>query len=435
MTAETNRASAAGALGLLSGLAAATVGTVPIAGGVRLWHVLALVAAMIAVLSDNGRSVGGLRLRSIDVLAVSFIAVTVVTELANGADLNFKADVVGTLTPIFYFILFWSARAVVRNIAGLEKFIYYFVLPSAPVALIGMGQMLAPGAFSWVTSLAPSSALEGRLDAGDAIRATGLVGDWTGNGFYFCVVLAALASLVLIRRESGRRVGSLAVLFVFAGGGVIASVTLGALITAVVIVLALLLASRVSPRLVLVFGFAAALLTTVFGDLIWGRIADQATAGVRVEGMPTWLPNTVAFRWAIWTRETIPAIGQRLWTGWGTDAFGGMETGRTYPQGLIWKSPESQWFAEALYFGVPTAILLAALFVFAIRSALRAAAGLGRIAWPVAALICVTVVMSLISPVLTNRGFPVALWPLLGAVLSVLESRLKTAELDLASHD
>ena len=184
-TRASHTSSLAGSLGLLSGVAAATVGTVAIAGGVRLWHVLAIAAAMLAVVADNGRSVGSLRLRAVDLLAVCFIVVTVVTDLGNGAELNFRADVVGALTPVFYFLLFWIARAMVSNLVDLERFLLMFVAPAVPVAMLSIGQMLAPGAFSWVTAVAPSGALEGRLDGGGALRATGLVGDWTGNGFYF----------------------------------------------------------------------------------------------------------------------------------------------------------------------------------------------------------------------------------------------------------
>ena len=128
------------------------------------------------------------------------------------------------------------------------------------------------------------------------------------------------------------------------------------------------------------------------------------------------MPNTIAYRWKIWTQQTIPTLEERSWTGWGSSVY----TGSWRPRQLVWGSPESQWFGAAVTAGVIVACLLGLTLLVALRYVLNGAfKAPGRWKLPIAALLISALVASLTVPAFTNRGLPVGLWVLFGVVLAL----------------
>jgi hypothetical protein len=173
-----------------------------------------------------------------------------------------------------------------------------------------------------------------------------------------------------------------------------------------------------------VTGLVAIALYWQFGSYLGERI-DQQTA-YRPSYVPDWLPNTLAYRWRIWSEQTVPVIQERLMTGWGADLY----SGRQRPSLLVWHSPESQWFGVLVMYGL---IGFLALIFVAVRSLW--VAGMmsfrpGGSHWlPIFILFIGAAVGSVTVSVYTSRGYPVAFWVLLGLLLGVLTSREKEPKL------
>jgi O-antigen ligase len=123
------------------------------------------------------------------------------------------------------------------------------------------------------------------------------------------------------------------------------------------------------------------------------------------------VPQTLAFRFDVWTEQYVPAIEARPLTGYGTKL----------PSSIAWPYPESQYIAFLIEGGVPLLVLFAALGRAMLRRSREATRSsdpfeqaLGR-----AAVIVVgaMLVMNLIWPFLSNGGLPQVLWCLLAVAV------------------
>jgi hypothetical protein len=119
------------------------------------------------------------------------------------------------------------------------------------------------------------------------------------------------------------------------------------------------------------------------------------------------VPQTLDFRWYVWSTQYIPAIEARPLTGYGADL----------PASIQWPYPESQYVAYLMEGGFPLLVLFAGLGLSMLkrsREAARAAdpfdRALGR---ALAVTVVAMLVMNLIWPFLSNAGLPQVLWCLL----------------------
>jgi hypothetical protein len=310
------------------------------------------------------------------------------------------------------------ARAAVRNVTELRQFLVGFVTPAVPVAVITAAQLFVPGAAALVLKVAPSSGLDSRLADGRLIRATGLIGHWTGLGFYCCAILAAVGTLYLLRPDGqpGPRMTT------WAGAaalvGILATVTFSVLGAAVVVALATAIALKLRTRVLFLLLLTGSIAYPIFGSAFRARLEQQSAYSEST--LPQWVPNTLAFRYRIWTEETIPAIQLRPSTGWGSGIYGTADPGRVIPRELVWRSAESQWLHTAISFGVAAAVLLALVTLTQCSSLYRLRTAPGASASrPVLALFVAAFAASMTVPVFTNRGLPVAAWALFGAITAV----------------
>ena len=123
------------------------------------------------------------------------------------------------------------------------------------------------------------------------------------------------------------------------------------------------------------------------------------------------VPQTLAFRWDVWSQQYIPAIEARPLTGYGAQL----------PSSVAWPYPESQYIAFLIEGGLPLFVLFAALGWAMLRRNADAAGSadpfeqaIGR-----AAVLAVAgmLVMNLIWPFLSNGGLPQVLWCLLAVAV------------------
>ncbi|OQQ33794.1 hypothetical protein A6411_06325 [Prescottella equi] len=404
-------------VGLLLGTAAAVPGVSALMPGmgIRPWHILVVGAFVIAVAQATPAAVPRLRIVGLDVMVLLYTLSAVLAEYTNAGDLGFAFNLVGAITPLFYLVGYFAARLIIENRSSARSFLTAFALPAVPVAVLAVLQLGSPTFSLLVLKFAPGPSLSARIGDGSLIRATGLVGHWTGMGFYFCTALAAgCAALLLAEKGSKRVTVPLATALLAAAFGAIASLTLSVLATVVVIGFVTLWVIGIRISRVIGFGTIALLGYWQFGDYLDERFTQQTAH--RPEYLPGWIPNTIAYRWKIWTQQTIPAIEERLWTGWGSDVY----AGSWKPRQLVWGSPESQWFGAAISGGIVVAVMLGVTLLVAVWYMLRGTRSAdARWKLPIGALLVLALVASLTVPAFTNRGLPIGLWVLFGVVLAV----------------
>lgn len=415
------RSRSSAAVGLLLGLAAATPGVISLvpALGIRPWHVFVVAALVVAIVESPEQRLRHLRVTALDLSVLVYATAFLVVEYFNASDLGFRLEPAAALSPFLMLAGFYSARLVISTLPSARTFLIGFGLPAIPIALVSALQIWSPSVNEALLRVAPSSGLADRLVDGRLIRATGFVGHWTGLGFYFCVVLAAACTALILFLRAGQRPPS-SVNYTLAASalGAVSSLTISVIVTALIIGVATVLAVGARIGRVAALVALCGLLYFQFGDQLSDRV-DQQTTRFSSAYVPSWMPNTIAYRWEIWVEQTIPAIGERIWTGWGTNIYSSASRADR-PALLQWSSPESQWFGSAVASGVVVTALLAIAMLVALRTVSRGAlAPGGRWRIPVVALLASAIIASFTVPVFTNRGLPIGIWILFGVVVAV----------------
>ncbi len=405
------------AVGVLLGLAAAVPGVVSFipAFGIRPWHILVCGALALALASTPGTVLRRVKITALDVAVVLYACAYVLVEYSNSTELGFRLDLVAALSPFFFLIGFYAARIAVDGVASARWLLTGFATPAIPAAVVAVLQLGSPAFSAAVLRIAPGPGLEARLADGRLIRATGLVGHWTGSGFYFCTALAAACTALVLCKRQGFRVPPVTMIsLVAAVFGAVSSLTITVVLTALVVVIMTLVVVGVrAGRIAALLGLVAVVYFQ-FGDYLSERL-EQQTAH-RSEYVPAWVPNTIAYRWKIWTEQTIPMIRERPWSGWGTNVYNSADR----PRQLVWGSAESQWFGGAISSGVVvTAMLAATLLAALILVARGSTKENGRWKLPMVGLLVSVLLASFTVPLFTNRGLPIGIWVLFGVVLAV----------------
>lgn len=418
---EEARSGSSGVVGLLLGLASATPGVISLvpALGIRPWHVLVGAALVMAVVAAPAQRLRHLGVTPLDISVAVYASAFLVIEYFNAGELGFRLEPAAALSPFLMLAGFYSARLAITSLPSARTFLIGFGLPAIPISLVSAFQIWSPSVNEALLRVAPSSGLANRLVDGRLIRATGFVGHWTGLGFYFCVVLAAACTaLVLFLRAGQRPPASVNYILAASALGAVSSLTISVIATAMTIGLATVLAIGAKVGRVVALAAACGLLYFQFGDQLSDRV-DQQTTRFSSEYVPSWVPNTVAYRWEIWVEQTIPVIRERMWTGWGTNIYSSANRSDR-PVLLAWSSPESQWLGSAVASGVVVSALLAVTMLVALRMMSHGSlAPGGRWRIPMVALLVCVIIASFTVPVFTNRGLPIGIWILFGVVIAV----------------
>lgn len=407
----------AATVGVLLGLAAAVPGVVSFipAFGIRPWHILVCGALALALASTPGTVLRRVKITSLDVAVVLYACAYVLVEYSNSIELGFRLDLVAALSPLFFLIGFYAARTAVCSVETARRLLIGFALPAVPAAVVAVLQLGSPAFSAAVLRVAPGPGLEARLADGRLIRATGLVGHWTGSGFYFCTALAAACTALLLCKRRGLRPPPVVMIsLVAAVFGAVSSLTITVVLTALAVVIMTLVVVGVrAGRIAAVLGLIGVVYFQ-FGSYLSERV-EQQTA-YRSEYVPAWVPNTIAYRWKIWTEQTIPVIRERPWSGWGTNVYNSADR----PRQLAWGSAESQWFGGAISSGIVVTALLAVTLLAALILVARGSTKQnGRWKLPMLGLLVSTLLASFTVPLFTNRGLPIGVWVLFGVVLAL----------------
>jgi hypothetical protein len=306
-----------------------------------------------------------------------------------------------------FFLVYRGIRVAVRTAGERRMVVGWLLLASAPVAVLALLQKVgAPGVEHFIVKI--TGGLTGGVGATAASsvgRATGPFGNWAALAGYLLPVLLVLVAVAFAGIEVRRR-------RIFLVTGLLAAVALALTVEqSAIVCLAVglfVLARRYDPdgRLTrwLVIGVIA--LGVAVSPVLVARLVHEL-GGSAGTGRVWWVPQTVSFRWSVWTHQYLPAIGARPLTGYGV----------VLPSSVHWAWPESQYVSFLIEGGVPMLLAFGVLAWAMLDGALSAARSADPLARALGLSLAVAVVSMLVMdtmwPFLSNGGMPQVLWCLM----------------------
>ncbi len=414
---------------LLAALVPATAGlakSVPLPG-VRLSEAVAGGVGAILLLSAR-RTV---RWTALDWLALLYALATLVLggwDQLHGSQ-HFGLGQIELLLGPFQFLLLYRATALTAHTAERRRMVLRIVLwASVPVALLAIGQQFNfPGVRSLLVSLTHNNV----YTPGQTARVTGPFPLWHNLAGYLFMVLLVIGAL-LIRRVPGvlsRRVlVGIALLDAIA---LLETLSIAPIVGVVVGVAIIGIWHRGLGRVMVALVAVLVIGLLVFGGRIDARYSSEFSQSPG-EGRSAVVPQTVQYRYDLWTTQLLPLLRGHVLTGYGPDLPAQLQN---FP------------FTESLYInllykgGVILLVVWIALFLTMALAAVKAARDRDPLqqalgAALVAAIVCLIFMQALESD-FTDDGMPQVLWMLLGllafrevtvtAVTSRVRSRLEDA--------
>jgi len=333
-----------------------------------------------------------------------------------------------TIDPLIgpsQFLILYRAMAVsLRRSSERRAAIACLLLASLPVDVLAYlqqtGSRLVNRAIAHVTGGNLFESYSYRHFA----RATGPFPHWTPLAGYLLVLLLIGFACLIYHVElpiSRRAVGTILLL-----GAV--SLILTAEISAIAgaiggaIVLGVWAGRR---KLMVRWLITGVIVAAVFGGSYFVKRFDSEFVAAAGSNRNPLVPQTISFRWQIWTGQYFPAIGERPLTGWG----------QTLPDSITWPFTESQYLTVLMAGGIPLLVVfggeMMALYSQSRRQArqtdLEDSATPAALGNAVAALVIVLVPMDIIYPYVTSGGLPEPLFVAAGiAAASVYWGRRRS---------
>jgi O-Antigen ligase len=398
------------------GLAAAIVGVSVRIGPLRIWHLLVVAASLLCLSGSARKALHDVRLSGVDCAVAVYCSVRVVLELWNAAELGHTPRLDALAQSVLVGLAYTCARITVDRSDSRARFLLMFSLPGVGSAMVGVLQVIAPIHLTVLTlALTDSDSVLVRSAAGQFVRATGLVGHWTGFGAYLCGTAAALL-VVASSAEVGRYGRRFAAVGIAACGlSCLATLTFS---VALWFVSLLVLCGLRQRRRVMILAAGSVLLCSAaawaYWDVIQARLFEQYDRrSGSFSGAVGFVPETLVYRWRVWQEQTIPAILERPLTGWGQGVY--IELGQ-WPNGpttVLWPSAESQWFLTLMTGGLVELAVLGVL-LGSVWRALRRTWSPGSRVMFTSLMMAMTTAATV--PVFTNVGFPLTFWVGVAAV-------------------
>lgn len=307
-------------------------------------------------------------------------------------------DVLSLLAPLQYPLLLWLGILVLRGDRERRFALQLMIACGSLVALVGL---LQASGVEPVAELLRSWYPSRQTETSDIFgRVTSVLGAWNALGLFLLTILLMVAAVFPEEprpayRLNMRLAAALAVVCLLATN--LYSGILGA-------ALGYLLIKTFDPRdlkAIVPLAIVASAGAVVLLPELTARFAFQARGD-------SWIPQTLTFRWDVWTQVYFPEIAREPL--WGV---------RPTFEDLAFPSPESQYVYYLYRSGgislLGHALWLGAIVAWGVRTLLRRTRDLGTsLVLLVLALVVVYSVIGIINPVFTYSGSIDYFWLLLG---------------------
>ena len=314
-----------------------------------------------------------------------------------------------------FFLIYRAVRTSLRTPAERRIAVAVLLAAMVPVALLAVLQQLHVGAvMSFLNKI--TGGLSGpTATAGTATRATGPFNNWAVLAGYLLPLLLVLCALTLSGQITRHRRASW-IIGLIALTGLLLTAELSAILLLCIGVVVLAAQYGHGRRALRFAGVAVVVGALVAAPFLASRLNTEFSSSAG-SGRHAGVPQTLDFRWNVWTTQYIPAIEARPLGGYGAEL----------PSSIQWPYPESQYVAYLMEGGFPLLALFGALgwvMVKRSREAARAKDPFDRaIGRAVAVTVVAMLVMNLIWPFLSNAGLPQVLWCLLAIAVPRLDNR------------
>lgn len=349
--------------------------------------------------------------RAVDWLLLLFAVATLVLGTAGAIrhDIPFDSEALSDLLQPFQYVLIVrvAATALVRR-EDRARALRWTLWASMAVSLLAIVQRFFPPVQDLFVPLTGSNNYAFN-ELYFVSRATGPFPIWHFLGGYLLVVaLLAVALLMHGDREVLPR-RWLIVALVLNTVGIILTLTL-AIIFGLVLGFVVLALWSGRGRLWLGRGAAAGLAVAILASpLVGGRVQDQLGAPTSSE---SWVPETLSFRWEVWTEQFFPSLASRWVTGYGPGL----------PPEITWRFTESVYITYLLQGGLVLLLVFLALNLVLLRTMLDQRNPRDPVRTAVASTVAAMVVVLLplhgIFPYMTGLGLPQVFWALAGVALA-----------------
>jgi hypothetical protein len=408
-------------------LAVVTVGLVPITSGLRRGlpipglKISELLTVMVAVvvLGFAARHLPGPRWRAWDWAALAYCVGTAFFGILNSAlqQSVLTSDDVNTMVGPVQFLLLYRVVAAAFPTRALRVIaLRSLLLASIPVSLLAIAQMVGPAFFQNLAVSLTGTGIFITPGYDPTMRATSVFPMWHPLGGYLVVIALLAVALLLKRDTSVLRTPWLA------GVLIIACVAMAFTLTATILaglVLGVLVIGWAVKRLKLVITWlvvGGAIGLMAFFPLVSARVAEQTTA---TRATPTAgdsiIPQTVLYRWIVWSDQYLPALSGMWVTGFGP----------ADPPGISWDHTESGYITLLLRGGIPF-LVVGGMVVYlswrAARRRLRTADSSPEIAIAatVMGIAAITPVINFFFPYFTASGMPQPMWVVWGLLAAAV---------------
>ena len=274
-----------------------------------------------------------------------------------------------------------------------------FIAAGVVALLAVLEEAHAPGMASLLTTLTGTPPGGG---GGGILRASSLFSNWAAlAGYLLPLVLVALCLGLADTHKKKRKSEIVLVLILILGLFVTAELS----VITCLLIGACYLGVRYGKGRVFMRWLAVGLLVVAVGagSLLGHRLDAQFTVNAGT-GRPALVPQTLAFRWSVWTEQYIPATEREPFTGYGVEL----------PSSIEWTYPESQYITFLIQGGFPLLIMFGFLLWAMGREARRAGRSRDPVDRAMGEGLFVTVVtlgiINFIWPFLSNGGMPQLLW-------------------------
>jgi hypothetical protein len=323
-----------------------------------------------------------------------------------------------------FFLIYRAVRTSLRTRAERRTAVAVLLVAAVPVALVAVLQQLHVGAVVDFLNRITGGLAGPAVTAGAATRATGPFDNWAVLAGYLLPLLLVLCALTMSGQITRHRRAAW-VIGVIALTGLLLTAELSAILLLCIGVIVLAAQYGHGRRALRYAGAAAVVGALVAAPFLASRINQEFSSSAG-SGRHAGVPQTLDFRWYVWTTQYIPAIESRPLSGYGADL----------PSSIQWPYPESQYVAYLMEGGFPLLVLFGGLALVMLKRSREAARAEDPFDRAVGRAVAVTVVamlvMNLIWPFLSNAGLPQVLWCLLAIAVPRLDHRGALAKVDVA---
>lgn len=278
----------------------------------------ALVGGVATVLLLSARRV--VRWGLLDWLALAYALATLALGsydlLKRGAPFG-SSNADALIGPFQFLLLYRAVRVTSPSPESRRLVIRCLLIASVPVALLAIGQQFnVPGFRSAVQTITGSDIYA--TTQGAAGRATGPFPHWHNLGGYLFVLILTGGALLMRRIDGILPRPAMAAILALDVTALIQTLSIAAFIGVILgaLILGIWLGGASRTVLAVVIGGVAAVL--LFGSALEARYGEQYSHAPETN-QSSIVPQTVQYRYDIWTSDLLPLLHGRWLTGYGPD--------------------------------------------------------------------------------------------------------------------